>query len=189
LTSTLITLSISTFFTSERLTFSPIYLYQKDEWALPGDLRSRKCISVFPLRVLPLTTHTRSLIRLSLSSASNHYFCFHCVTEWTVFRFSDVTGLSLDSLARRISQGTSDFYKFFFTFYFILFSHHRFVLWYKYSLLTYLGFAPNSAVSLQQKRRYCDKLNYIKKTHLNFKSKFILTSGHLRARASVCVGG
>jgi hypothetical protein len=47
-TSVLASLFISTFFTSERLTSSPTHLYQKDEPALPGDLRSRKLSSLFP---------------------------------------------------------------------------------------------------------------------------------------------
>jgi hypothetical protein len=38
----------STFYTSENLTFSSTYPYQKDDRALPGDLHSHKFISVSP---------------------------------------------------------------------------------------------------------------------------------------------
>jgi hypothetical protein len=43
------TFHLFTFSTSERLTFSSTYLFQKDERALPGHLHIRKCIC-FPLK-------------------------------------------------------------------------------------------------------------------------------------------
>jgi hypothetical protein len=64
-------LFISTVFTSERLAFFPTYLYQKDERALPGDLRRYKFSFVFTLNVVfhtPLPSHTHTHTLSSLSS-------------------------------------------------------------------------------------------------------------------------
>jgi hypothetical protein len=47
----------SIFSTSERLTFSSIYFYQKDERALPGDLQSRTYLPLpLPLNIVSLAT-------------------------------------------------------------------------------------------------------------------------------------
>lgn len=40
----------------ERLTYARTYLYQNDEWALPGDFCSRKFISVSQLNLVSHTT-------------------------------------------------------------------------------------------------------------------------------------
>jgi hypothetical protein len=57
---------ISTFFTSERLIFSPTYLYQKDKRALPGDLHSRK-FSFVPSVKCSISHNPTPLSLLSLS--------------------------------------------------------------------------------------------------------------------------
>jgi hypothetical protein len=69
---------ISTFFTSECVTSSPTHLYQKDEWALLGDLHNRKLSSVsLPVKCsvlhYPPTFSSRSLA-LSLRQFYYDYY-------------------------------------------------------------------------------------------------------------------
>jgi hypothetical protein len=80
------TYHLSTFSTSERLTFSLTYLYQKDERALPGNLHC--CKYMFPpLNVVSVTTlhfifslsSIHSLIRLQ---RVNTYVCFLRNLSW-----------------------------------------------------------------------------------------------------------
>jgi hypothetical protein len=66
--STYSTRHLSPFFTFERVTSHLTYLYQKDERALPGDLRNRKFTSVFPFNVVshnsPCTLRLQSVYLL-----------------------------------------------------------------------------------------------------------------------------
>jgi hypothetical protein len=76
LTSLLAPLFISTVFTTEHLTSFSTHLYRKDELALPGDICSRKFISVFPLHVVSHIT-PQSLSPLLQRVNADHNGCIY----------------------------------------------------------------------------------------------------------------